>query len=166
MLFRYSFRLCNIGKLELSVMCLQGPLYHQPYIRTKANIAGVILTACSHVCICHVAIAQTLMRQRITPVTISFTGGFILLDGKNFEVKGTWEGEGNSTPFGYDFWYQPRKSVMISSEWGEPNAFLHGFNPQHVADGKCYMCKHHSRTHRFFSPLQLYLFCFVDFNLQ
>ena len=99
-------------------------------------------------------------------MTISFTGGFILLDGKSFEVKGTWEGEGNSTPFGYDFWYQPRKNVMISSEWGEPNAFLHGFNPQHVADGKCYMCKHHSRTHRFFSPLQLYLFSFVDFNLQ
>ena len=55
-------------------------------------------------------------------------GGFILLDGKNFEVKGKWEKEGNSTPFGYDFWYQPRKNVTISSEWGEPNSFLHGFN--------------------------------------
>ena len=70
-------------------------------------------------------------------------GGFILLDGKSFEVKGTWEKEGNSTPFGYDFWYQPRKNVMISSEWGEPNSFLHGFNPQHVADGK----NRHSHLH-------------------
>ena len=25
--------------------------------------------------------------------------------------------------------------VMISTEWGEPNAFLKGFNPQDVADG-------------------------------
>lgn len=25
---------------------------------------------------------------------------------------------------------------MISSEWGEPNTFLQGFNPAHVADGK------------------------------
>jgi len=33
-------------------------------------------------------------------------------------------------------WYQPRQNVMISTEWGEPNCFKHGFNPQHVAEGK------------------------------
>jgi len=60
-------------------------------------------------------------------------GGFVLLD-EEFKVKGRWEKKG--TPFGYDFWYQPRHNVMISSEWGEPNAFKGGFNPQHVADGK------------------------------
>jgi len=37
---------------------------------------------------------------------------------------------------GYDFWYQPRHNVMISSEWGVPNAFKNGFNPAHVAEGK------------------------------
>ncbi|XP_062512105.1 methanethiol oxidase-like [Corticium candelabrum] len=62
-------------------------------------------------------------------------GGFILLDGADFSVTGNWESDGESTPFGYDFWYQPRHNVMISSEWGSPKAFLSGFNPQHVADG-------------------------------
>ncbi|XP_064387810.1 methanethiol oxidase-like [Halichondria panicea] len=63
-------------------------------------------------------------------------GGFILVDGTTFTVKGNWEAPGNATPFGYDFWYQPRQNVMISSEWGEPNTFLQGFNPAHVANGK------------------------------
>jgi len=62
-------------------------------------------------------------------------GGFVLLD-ENFDVKGRWEKDGKGTPFGYDFWYQPRHNVMISSEWGSPSAFIHGFNPQHVAEGK------------------------------
>ena len=65
-----------------------------------------------------------------------FPGGFLLLDGDSFEVSGNWEAPGNATPFGYDFWYQPRKNVMVSSGWGAPNAFLNGFNPQHVAEGK------------------------------
>ena len=62
-------------------------------------------------------------------------GGFLLLDGESFNVLGTWEKKGQSTPFGYDFWYQPRHNVMISSEWGEPKSFLAGFNPAHVAEG-------------------------------
>jgi len=53
-----------------------------------------------------------------------------------FNVKGRWEKGGKGTPFGYDYWYQPRHNVMISSEWGAPNAWTHGFNPAHVADGK------------------------------
>ena len=60
----------------------------------------------------------------------------MLVDGDTFTVKGNWEAAGNSTPFGYDFWYQPRHNVMISSEWGEPNSFLSGFNPAHVAEGE------------------------------
>eukprot|EP00118_Oscarella_pearsei_P019001 m.198834 g.198834 ORF g.198834 m.198834 type:complete len:475 (+) comp39563_c2_seq1:155-1579(+) len=63
-------------------------------------------------------------------------GGFVLIDGQNFNVIGSWQKEGDSTPFGYDFWYQPRHNVMLSSEWGAPNAFLQGFNPQHVTEGK------------------------------
>lgn len=52
-------------------------------------------------------------------------------------MKGKWQEQ--TTKFGYDFWYQPRHNVMISSEWGEPNALCTGFNPQHVADGM-YIC--------------------------
>ena len=36
---------------------------------------------------------------------------------------------------GYDFWYQPRHNVMISTEWGAPQMIKNGFDPQHVADG-------------------------------
>jgi selenium-binding protein 1 len=55
------------------------------------------------------------------------------VDGKDYTVKGRWEKQ--STKFGYDFWYQPRHNVMISSEWGEPNTFITGYSPQDVADG-------------------------------
>jgi len=61
------------------------------------------------------------------------TGGFVLFD-EEFNVKGRWESA--ATPFGYDFWYQPRFNVMISTGWGEPNSFKGGFNPAHVAEGK------------------------------
>ena len=63
-----------------------------------------------------------------------------MIDGNTFTVKGNWEAPGHATPFGYDFWYQPRRNVMISSEWGEPNTFLQGFNPEHVANGEKYLC--------------------------
>ena len=61
-------------------------------------------------------------------------GGFVLIDGKDYSVKGKWQEQ--TTEFGYDFWYQPRHNVMISSEWGEPKSLCTGFNPQHVADGR------------------------------
>jgi len=61
-------------------------------------------------------------------------GGFILLDGEDFTIKGNWELD-KPAPFGYDFWYQPRHNVMISTEWGFPSAIRSGFNPEHVANG-------------------------------
>ncbi|XP_057689861.1 methanethiol oxidase isoform X2 [Corythoichthys intestinalis] len=63
-------------------------------------------------------------------------GGFVLLDGETFEVTGNWESPGEAAPFGYDFWYQPRHNVMISSEWGAPKFLADGFNPAHVAEGQ------------------------------
>nr|DBA13845.1 TPA: hypothetical protein GDO54_004879 [Pyxicephalus adspersus] len=62
-------------------------------------------------------------------------GGFVLLDGETFEVKGNWEAENNAAPFGYDFWYQPRHNVMISTEWGAPKAFSKGFSIEDVKAG-------------------------------
>ena len=64
-----------------------------------------------------------------------FLGGFIILDGKTFDVKGRWEA-GSSAPMGYDFWYQPRFNVMISTEWGEPKALTKGFKVEDVKAGK------------------------------
>ncbi|XP_063802736.1 methanethiol oxidase isoform X5 [Pseudophryne corroboree] len=62
-------------------------------------------------------------------------GGFVLLDGKTFKVKGNWEAEGQAARFGYDFWYQPRHNIMVSSEWGAPKVFSKGFNIEDVQAG-------------------------------
>uniref|UniRef100_F7DAQ6 Methanethiol oxidase n=1 Tax=Monodelphis domestica TaxID=13616 RepID=F7DAQ6_MONDO len=62
-------------------------------------------------------------------------GGFVLLDGETFEVKGTWQKPGGAARMGYDFWYQPRHNVMISTEWAAPNVFKNGFNPADVKAG-------------------------------
>lgn len=71
----------------------------------------------------------------VRPAVI-LSGGFVLLDGQTFEVVGNWEHPGEAVPFGYDFWYQPRHNVMISTEWGAPKALADGFNPAHVTEGE------------------------------
>ncbi|XP_069796296.1 methanethiol oxidase [Narcine bancroftii] len=79
-------------------------------------------------------------------------GGFVLLDGETFEVTGNWEQEEQAAPFGYDFWYQPRHNVMISSEWGTPKAFADGFKLEDLEAGHYGHCLHvwdwtkHTRT--------------------
>jgi selenium-binding protein 1 len=62
-------------------------------------------------------------------------GGFLLLD-EAFDVAGRWEKNGDGMNYNYDFWYQPRHNVMVSSEWGAPKTFSKGFNPQDVQAGK------------------------------
>lgn len=59
-----------------------------------------------------------------------------MLDGQTFDVVGNWEHPGEAAPFGYDFWYQPRHNVMISTEWGAPKALANGFDPADVARGE------------------------------
>ena len=63
-------------------------------------------------------------------------GGFAVLDAKTFEVKGRWENGGETPRFNYDFWYQPRKNVLVSSEFGEPNAYEPGFDLEDVGAGR------------------------------
>jgi selenium-binding protein 1 len=63
-------------------------------------------------------------------------GGFAVLDAKTFEIKGRWENGGEHPGLNYDFWYQPRKNVLISSEFGEPNAYEEGFDPADVESGR------------------------------
>jgi selenium-binding protein 1 len=64
------------------------------------------------------------------------SGGFAVLDGQTFEVKGRWENGGAKPPLNYDFWYQPRKNVLVSSEFGEPNAYEKGFDLADVQAGR------------------------------
>lgn len=62
-------------------------------------------------------------------------GGFLHLD-ENFEIVGRWENDISGMNFNYDFWYQPRKNMMVSSEWGAPNTFMPGFDLEDVGKGK------------------------------
>ena len=69
-------------------------------------------------------------------IYFSSPGGFVILDGETFNVKGRWEGSKKpGGPMGYDFWYQPRHNVMVSSEWGAPCAFNSGFKVEDVMAG-------------------------------
>ncbi|POI20670.1 hypothetical protein CIB84_015582, partial [Bambusicola thoracicus] len=62
-------------------------------------------------------------------------GGFIVLDGDTFELKGNWEHECEVPPTGYDFWYQPRHNVLISTAGMVPRIAGRGFNPDDLKKG-------------------------------
>jgi selenium-binding protein 1 len=62
-------------------------------------------------------------------------GGFLLLDDK-FDVAGRWEADTKGMNYNYDFWYQPRHNVMVSSEWGAPATTRPGFKLEDVKAGK------------------------------
>jgi selenium-binding protein 1 len=61
-------------------------------------------------------------------------GGFLLLDEK-FDIAGRWEHKADAMRFNYDFWYQPRHNVMVSSEWAAPKTYYPGFDLNDVAAG-------------------------------
>jgi selenium-binding protein 1 len=62
-------------------------------------------------------------------------GGFLLLD-QEFNVVGTWEKSREGMHYNYDFWYQPRHNVMVSSEWASPRTTRPGFKLDDVQAGK------------------------------
>ena len=62
-------------------------------------------------------------------------GGFLLLD-QDFEIAGRWEEPHADMKFNYDFWYQPRQNVMVTSEWAAPKTFQAGFKVEDVEAGK------------------------------
>ncbi|MBV9691046.1 MAG: hypothetical protein JO202_15215, partial [Ktedonobacteraceae bacterium] len=62
-------------------------------------------------------------------------GGFLLLD-EQFNIAGRWEREPDGMRYNYDFWYQPRHNVMVSSEWAAPTTYTKGFNLDDVAADK------------------------------
>src|SRR5262249_51874690 len=62
-------------------------------------------------------------------------GGFLLLN-PDFSMKGRWEAPGQKVPLNYDFWYQPRFNVMVSSEWAAPKTFAPGPSFDDVKAGK------------------------------
>jgi selenium-binding protein 1 len=62
-------------------------------------------------------------------------GGFLLLNDQ-FEIAGHWETDASEMQFNYDFWYQPRHNVMISSQWAAPQTVRPGFKLEDVQAGK------------------------------
>ena len=62
-------------------------------------------------------------------------GGFLEID-EEFNLIGTWEDNSKGMNFNYDFWYQPRHNVMVSSEWAAPNTVRKGFHLEDVQAGK------------------------------
>jgi methanethiol oxidase len=62
-------------------------------------------------------------------------GGFLLLD-QDFNIVGRWEESTKGMKYNYDFWYQPRHNVMVSSEWAAPKTTRPGFNLEDVPAGR------------------------------
>ena len=62
-------------------------------------------------------------------------GGFLLLD-EEFNIAGHWEKNAEGMHYNYDFWYQPRHNVMVSSEWAAPKTTRPGFKLDDVKAGK------------------------------
>ena len=61
-------------------------------------------------------------------------GGYLHLN-KDFDIVGRWEKNIDGMNFSYDFWYQPRQNMMVSSEWAAPKTFIPGFNLEDVSKG-------------------------------
>ncbi|NUB89958.1 selenium-binding protein [Haloterrigena sp. SYSU A121-1] len=60
-------------------------------------------------------------------------GGFLELN-DDFEIEGRWEPPGE-IEMNYDYWYQPRQNVMVSSEWAAPKTYYPGFDLEDVEAG-------------------------------
>ncbi len=60
-------------------------------------------------------------------------GGFLELN-DDFEIEGRWDPPGE-IEMNYDFWYQPRHNVMVSSEWAAPTTYYPGFDLEDVENG-------------------------------
>ncbi|UCD48725.1 MAG: hypothetical protein JSW27_14465 [Phycisphaerales bacterium] len=62
-------------------------------------------------------------------------GGFLIVDEK-FRIAGRWEKSTEGMPYNYDFWYQPRHNVMVSSEFAAPTTYGPGFRMEDAKAGK------------------------------
>lgn len=62
-------------------------------------------------------------------------GGFLELDA-DLNVAGRWERATDGMSYNYDFWYQPRHNLMVSSEWAAPNTYMNGFDLEDVQAGR------------------------------
>jgi len=74
-----------------------------------------------------------LMISTLGTISGAGRGAFVLLEQTKehgFQPTSLWNHE--SVTFGYDYWYQPRHDILVSTEWGAPEAFKRGFNLEQV----------------------------------
>lgn len=72
-------------------------------------------------------------------------GSLVLLDGQSFKPLKVWNDR--AVPFGYDFWYQPRADVLVSTEWTSPNSYRAGYQVGGVYGSKIHFWQWSSGQH-------------------
>ena len=100
-------------------------------IKEKTNLSGPHTVHC---------IGSDIVVSMLGDADGNAPGGYLHLN-KDFEIVGRWADnsrafEIHKVNFGYDFWYQPRHNMMVSTEWAAPKTFLPGFDLEDVAKGK------------------------------
>ena len=63
-------------------------------------------------------------------------GGVFVLDTETFDVRGRWELDRGPQYLAYDFAWHLGHDSMVTSEWGTPNMFEGGLNPELLLGGK------------------------------
>jgi selenium-binding protein 1 len=107
----------------------------QPKLHKTIEPAEVLKTGLSAPHTVHCLSDGTIMLSMLGNAEGQGPGGFLLLDEK-FQIAGHWEAATTGMQFNYDYWYQPRHNVMVSSEWAAPRTFQAGFKLDDVQAGK------------------------------
>jgi selenium-binding protein 1 len=94
-------------------------------VKSKTNLSGPHTVHC---------LGNEIIVSMLGDANGNAPGGYLHLN-KNFEILGRWENDTTGMKFSYDFWYQPRHNMMVSTEWAAPNTFIPGFNLDDVAKG-------------------------------
>jgi methanethiol oxidase len=63
-------------------------------------------------------------------------GGIFLMDPQTFEIRGAWEAQRGPQYLAYDFAWHLGHDAMVTSEWGTPNMFENGLDPELLLGGK------------------------------
>jgi methanethiol oxidase len=63
-------------------------------------------------------------------------GGVFIMDSQTFEIRGQWEMQRGPQYLAYDFAWHLGQDAMVTSEWGTPNMFEHGLDPELLLAGK------------------------------
>jgi selenium-binding protein 1 len=63
-------------------------------------------------------------------------GGVLVMDQESFEPLGRWEVERGPQQLAYDAWWHLGYDTMVTSEWGTPDTFEQGLNPEILLGAK------------------------------